>query len=361
VEEFLKRSLRGKLTLDDALYLYKNFNAIDLLYLAFKVKLNYNNSKQKEIKLCSIINAKSGRCKENCIFCSQSIYNNCKIPIYPLKSKTEILEYAKKLVEECCKLSSSITYETLIGSESSNFKKIKCFNMRSPLQIERFSIVSSGKSVNDDEFMEILEAIHLIKEETNLKVCCSLGLLDEEKLYDLKKLDVRVHNNLETSKDFFKNICSTHGYEDKVDLIKKCKKLGLEVCSGGIFGLGESIEDRLSMAFDLKCLGVDSVPINLLHPIEGTKIYQKIKNREIKQITVSEALKSIALFKLILPNAEIRLAGGRMLNLGDFQSYALLAVDGLMVGNYLTTKGRSLKDDLKMIFDYIDLLKDFNR
>ncbi|WP_173400849.1 biotin synthase BioB [Methanocaldococcus bathoardescens] len=321
IETFLEKSLKNRISFDNAIYLYENFNAIDLLYLAFKIKNEIKNNDR--IKLCAIINAKSGKCSENCIFCSQSIHNNCNIPIYPLKSKKEILEYAKK------------------------FDGV----------VERFGIVTSGKKINDDEFTEILEAIELIKEETNLKVCCSLGLLDEEKLKELKKLDVRVHNNLETSKNYFKNICSTHSYEDKVKVIREAKKIGLEVCSGGIFGLGESIEERIKMAFELKELGVDSVPINILHPIEGTKAYQMVKNGEIKPISISDVLKSIALYKIIMPYAEIRLAGGRAYNLKDYQSYSLMALDGLMVGNYLTTKGRILEDDLKMIADFCNLVE----
>ncbi|HII58980.1 TPA: biotin synthase BioB [Methanocaldococcus jannaschii] len=338
---------------DDALYLYNNFSAIDLLYLAFKIKNRIKNN--SKIKLCAIINAKSGKCKEDCIFCSQSIYSKCNIPIYPLKSKKEILEYAKKIIDECSKISSSIERGTLIGAESPNLMDVGYPNRGFPLWVERFSIVTSGKKINDDEFIEIVEAIELIKEETNLKVCCSLGLLDREKLKELKKLDVRIHNNLEASKNYFKNICSTHSYEDKVKVIKEAKKLDLEVCSGGIFGLGESVEERIKMAFELKELGVDSVPINILHPIEGTKAYEKIKNGEIKPISVSDALKLIALYKIIMPYAEIRLAGGRIYNLRDFQSYALMVLDGLMVGNYLTTKGRCLEDDLKMIADFHSL------
>ncbi|XRO77630.1 biotin synthase BioB [Methanocaldococcus sp. 10A] len=321
IETFLEKSLKNRISFDDAIYLYKNFNAIDLLYLSFKIKNKVKNN--DKIKLCAIINAKSGKCSENCIFCSQSIHNNCNIPTYPLKSKREILEYAK------------------------NFDGI----------VERFSIVTSGKKINDDEFTEILEAIELIKEETNLKVCCSLGLLEKEKLKELKKLNVRLHNNLETSKNHFKNICSTHSYEDKVKIIKEAKKLGLEVCNGGIFGLGESFEERIKMAFELKNLEVDSVPINILHPIEGTKAYEKIKNGEIRQISISDVLKSVALYKIIMPYAEIRLAGGRVYNLRDLQSYALMALDGLMVGNYLTTKGRILEDDLKMIADFYNLVE----
>ncbi|WP_456374781.1 biotin synthase BioB [Methanocaldococcus sp.] len=329
--DYLEKSLKNKISFEDALYLYNNFSVIDLLYLSFKLKSKIN----KDIKLCSIMNAKSGKCSEDCIFCSQSIHNKCKIPIYPLKSKRDILECAKKIEIENNKIENK-------------YKNKK-------LKIERFSIVVSGKKINDDEFTEIVESIELIKEETNLKVCCSLGLLDKEKLKELKKLDVRIHNNLETSKNYFKNICSTHSYEDKVKVIKEAKKIGLEVCSGGIFGLGESLYDRISLAFELKELNVDSVPINILHPIEGTKVYEKIKSGVIKIISIPEILKSIAIFKIIMPYTEIRLAGGRIYNLKDYQSYALMALNGLMVGNYLTTKGRNLEDDLNMILNFYNL------
>ncbi|CAB3289009.1 Biotin synthase [Methanocaldococcus lauensis] len=329
--DYLEKSLKNRISFEDALYLYNNFSAIDLLYLSFKIKSKIN----KNIKLCSIMNAKSGKCSEDCIFCSQSIHNKCKIPIYPLKSKREILECAKKIEIENNKIESK-------------YKNKK-------LKIERFSIVVSGKKINDEEFTEIVESIELIKEETCLKVCCSLGLLDKEKLKELRKLDVRIHNNLETSKNYFKNICSTHSYEDKVKVIKEAKKIGLEVCSGGILGLGESLYDRISLAFELKELNVDSVPINILHPIEGTKVYEKIKSGVIKVISIPEILKSIAIFKIIIPYTEIRLAGGRIYNLKDYQSYALMALDGLMVGNYLTTKGRNLDDDLNMILNFYNL------
>ncbi|ENN96487.1 biotin synthase [Methanocaldococcus villosus KIN24-T80] len=299
------------MNIEKAIELYNTLSTIDLLYLAYKKKT------KKDIDLCAIINAKSGKCKENCIFCSQSIYHNTSIPIYKLKSKDEILEYALK-------------YDGIVN---------------------RFSIVVSGKKVNDEEFNKIVETIELLKDETSLKICCSLGLIDKEKLRILKDLDVRIHNNLETNKDYFKNICTTHSYMDKVRVIKDAKSLNLEVCSGGIIGLGESYLDRIKLAFELKDLGVDSVPINILHPIKGTKAYDLLKRGVIKPLSVNEILKTIAIFKLILKDCEIRLAGGRLF-LGDYQSYALLALDGLMVGDYLTTKGRNLKDDLKMIKDW---------
>ncbi len=301
--------------MEDIIFLYNNKSTLELLFLA-------NKYSSKKISLCSIINAKCGKCPEDCIYCSQSIYHKTNINIYPLKPINEILETAKK-------------YDGVV---------------------ERFSIVVSGKKVNEDEFNKILEAIEKIKEETNLKICCSLGLLNKEELKELKKLDVRIHNNLETNKDYFKNICSTHSYDDKIKVIKTAKKLGLEVCSGGIISLGESYIDRIKLALELRELGVDSIPINIFHPIEGTKAYQYLKTGKIKMLDIDEILKTIAIFKIINPNAEIRLAGGR-LYLGDYQALSLLALDGLMVGDYLTTKGRKLKDDLKMVEIYEKIQK----
>ena len=320
--QFYEKSIRKEITYKDAIELW-DYDVYDLLYTAYSVKKYYNNknnnsnnnANNNKIDLCSIINAKSGRCPENCAFCSQSIHNKVNINIYDLKPKEEILKYAKYI------------------EKYSN----------------RFSIVVSGKTVNDDEFEKIIDIIKEIKEKTNLKVCVSLGILNKDKLKHLKELNVRIHNNLETSRDYFNNICTTHKYDDKIKTIKTAKKLGLEVCSGGIFGLGETFEDRIKMFEELKYLKVDSVALNIIHPIEGTKIYNLIEKNKIKRITPIEALKSIAIAKIYMPDREIRLCGGREYNLGDLQSLSLLALDGLMVGNYLTTKGRNIEDDIKMI------------
>ena len=321
IDYFYKKSIKNKLTKKDASLLWelqnyskKELPPYTLLYLANCVK-KHNNS--NNIDLCSIINAKSGLCSENCAFCSQSLHNSSKIKEYPLKPKEDILKQAKYI------------------EKYSN----------------RFSIVVSGKTVNDKEYNEIIDIIKDIKKETNLKVCVSLGLLDNSQLKELKDLEVRIHNNLETSKEYFDKICTTHTYYDKVKTIKTAKKIGLEVCSGGIIGIGETLEDRINLFYELKELGVDGIPINIYNPIKGTKTYELLNNNLIKQITPIEALNSIALCKLILPDKEVRLCGGREYNLRDWQSLSLLAIDGLMIGNYLTTNGRNIEDDIKMIAD----------
>ncbi|WP_456471809.1 biotin synthase BioB [Methanocaldococcus sp.] len=298
------------ITFEEAIELYENFSAMDLLYKALKYK--------KGFETCGIINAKSGKCKENCIFCSQSIYHKTNIKVYPLMSKEELKERILKLSEF----------------------------------VDRVGIVVSGRAIKEDEFNKIIEVIEELKD---LNICCSLGLIDEDMLKELKKYGVRIHCNLETNREFFKNICSTHTYDDKVRVIKKAKSLGLEVCSGGIFGLGENYIDRIKLAFELRDLKVDSVPINIIHPIEGTKIYDLINRGEIKRLGIEEILKGIAIYKLILPSAKIRLAGGR-LYLKEFQTLALMALDGLMIGNYLTTKGRDIEEDLRMIKTFLKLI-----
>ena len=316
IMKYYEKVIRGKITSRDILDLWNEGDTYDLLYLAYSIKRYYSDNSLK-IDLCSIVNARSGRCPENCIFCSQSIHHNTDIKTYELKPKEEIIKYAKYMERYC----------------------------------NRFSIVVSGRSIEDRDFERVVDTIRELKEKTRLKICVSLGILDKDKLKELKELGVRIHNNLETSRDYFEKVCTTHSYQEKVRTIRYAKKLGLEVCSGGIFGLGESYIDRIKMLEELKNLDVDSVALNILHPIKGTKIYHLIEKGEIREITPEEALKSIALGKILLPDREIRLCGGRLYKLKDLQCLSLLAIDGLMVGNYLTTQGRSIEDDIKMIKD----------
>ncbi|HIQ32291.1 MAG TPA: biotin synthase BioB [Methanothermococcus okinawensis] len=316
VMKYFSKAIRGRLSFRDIVDLWNECDTYDLLYLAYSLKRHYSKNPLK-IDLCSIVNARSGRCPENCIFCSQSIYHNTGIATYGLKPKEEILRYAKYMERYC----------------------------------NRFSIVVSGRSIGERDFERVVDTIRELKEKTRLKICVSLGILDRDKLKELKELEVRIHNNLETSQEYFEKVCTTHSYEEKLRTIRYAKRLGLEVCSGGIFGLGESYIERIKMLEELKRLKVDSVPLNILHPIEGTRIHQLIERGEVREITPEEALKSIALGKIVMPDREIRLCGGRLYKLRDIQCLSLLAVDGLMVGNYLTTHGRSIEEDIRMIRD----------
>lgn len=264
-----------------------------------------------QFDLCTIINAKSGACSENCKFCAQSAHNHTCVSKYPLLPKEEIVEQARKNHEQ---------------------------------GVLRYSIVTSGKRLSDAEVDEVCGIIREIREKVGISVCISLGLLNEEQFRKLKEAGaVRVHNNLETSKRNFPNICTTHTFEDKVRAIKAAHAAGLSVCSGGIMGLGETVEDRIDMAFSLRKLGIHSVPVNMLNPIPGTPFGDN------KKLTDEDMRRIVAVYRFILPASQIRLAGGRGLlpdkGRGCFTSGANAAISGDM----LTTDGITTKTDRALL------------
>lgn len=285
----------------------KNSDFYDLLFLANSERKKYKGDK---IELCAIINAKSGKCSEDCSFCAQSSRYKTHIPVYPLLDKNEIL---KKALEA---------------------KKYK---------VKRFSIVISGRKPSKKEIKKIAEAIEaLVKKGIN--PCASLGLLNYSEICYLKDHGLqRLHCNIETSENYFPRICTTHKFSDKVHTLESAKKAEVSICSGGVFGMGESWSQRIDMALFLKKLDVDSIPLNFLTPIKGTPMEAR------KPLSPFEALKIIALFRLILPDKDIRVCGGRPL-LGDFSSWIFLAgANALMTGDYLTTRGKPYIEDLKFI------------
>ncbi len=266
------------------------------------------------IDLCSIINAKSGACPEDCSYCSQSAHYNTKVDVYSLISIDKIIERAKSAKKNGAR---------------------------------RFCIVTSGRNIeNTEEIKTIAECVSKIN-DLGLLPCATLGMLGKEELGLLKKAGLnRYHHNLETSEAFFPEICTTHTYREKVMTIKKAKELGLSVCSGGIFGLGEGWEERIEMAFALKELEVDSVPINFLNPVSGTPLEGK------GYLNPIEALKIIAIYRFILPDKEIRICGGRNLALRTLQPLVFISgADSLLIGNYLTTSGRNPEDDHRTMED----------
>jgi len=284
----------------------------DLIARAGRIREKF---KKNIVNLCGIINAKSGRCSENCSFCAQSVSYETDIDIYNLVSTEEILQKADKLSER---------------------------------GVREFSIVTSGKSVrSENEIQEILKAITILKEQGRLNRCASLGILSWELMNRLKKAGLdKYHHNLETSRSFFPKVCTTHEYDEDIKTIKAAISVGLKVCAGGLFGLGESRTQRVELAATLQELEVDSVPINFLNPIPGTPLEGK------ENLTPMECLKIIAIYRLMLPSRDIYICGGREVNLGDLQSWIFAAgANGLMVGNYLTTSGRNIDLDLKMIKD----------
>lgn len=257
--------------------------------------------------MCSIINGKSGRCPEDCKYCAQSAHYAANTTVYPLLSPEEILQAAE--------------------ANAAN-------------GILRFSIVTSGKRLSDKEVEQVCDSFRKIQETCSISLCASMGLLTEKQFGMLKSAGVvRYHNNLETSRRFFPKICTTHTYEDKIQAIQDAQAAGLTVCSGGIIGLGETMEDRIDMALTLRELHIRSVPINVLNPIPGTPLEHNTPMKE------EEVCRTAALFRFLLPDAILRMAGGRGL-MGDqgrrvFQSGA----NGAITQNMLTTGGVTVHED----------------
>lgn len=261
--------------------------------------------------ICTIINGKSGRCSENCHFCAQSAHNHTGADEYPLLSTKEILTQAK---------------------------------LNDDKGVLRYSIVTSGKRLSDDEVDKMCETIRMIKAQTGISVCVSFGLLNEEQYGKLKEAGVsRVHNNLETSRRNFPNICTTHTFDDKVAAIRAAQSVGFTVCSGGIMGLGETVEDRIDMAFTLCELGIKSVPVNMLNPIPGTPFAQN------KKLTADDMCRIVAVYRFILPDASIRLAGGRGLLPDKGRSCFLSGANAAISGDMLTTAGITVETDMQLL------------
>lgn len=266
------------------------------------------------VDLCSIINVKSGNCSENCSFCAQSAHHPGQdSPIYGLKPKAEILAQAK-------------------AAEAAGAR--------------RFCLVSQGRgpkyaSPRSPEFEQILETVREIIAETNIKPCCALGEVTPEQATALKQAGVtRYNHNLESAESFFPNVATTHSWQDRVATIKNLKAAGIQACTGGILGLGETWQDRVDLALSLRDLEVESVPLNLLNPRSDTPLGDRPK------LDPYEALKAIAIFRLILPSQIIRYAGGREAVMGELQSLGLRAgINAMLVGHYLTTIGQPPEQD----------------
>ena len=312
MNKIIEKILLGKeifdITKEEALTLYEA-DIDELLFTASTVRKRHKGTK---IKLCSIINAKSGHCSEDCKFCAQSSFSKTGVAVYPLKSPETIIDCAKNAFN----------------------KKAGCFG-----------IVSSGNYLNDKEIETLCKAF---KENSNVsKISVSIGRLSQDILVKLRRAGInKIHHNLETSERFFPHICTTHTFTERVETLKKAKNLGFKICSGGIFGIGENRQDRIDLAFALKEIAVDSVPMNFLIPIKGTPL------ENAPEITPDEILKTIAVFRIILQKQDIMICGGREANLRDLQSMIFQAgANGMMSGGYLTAPGRDMETDKKMIAD----------
>ena len=283
----------------------------DLLAAANRVREHFRGS---SVDICSIVNAKSGACSEDCAYCAQSIHHSTDALVYPLISVEQMAEAA--------------------SSAKKNGAK-------------RFCIVTSGRGIESQSDLEnIAQGIRRVQ-VVGLSPCATLGTLTRDQLAYLRDAGLhRYHHNIETSREHFPRICTTHTFDERLEVLRNAGSLGLSACSGGILGMGESMDDRIRMALTLREIKVDSVPINFLMPIPGTPLANTIA------ITPLEALHSLALFRLILPDKEIRVCGGRGTALGQLHPLIFTAgADGFMIGNYLTRSGLDPQDDRKVIHD----------
>ncbi|MCP1109003.1 biotin synthase [Lachnospiraceae bacterium PF1-21] len=263
-----------------------------------------------QIDTCAIYPAKVGRCSGNCAFCAQSTYHDSNVRPVAVNdlSVEEIIDNAKSLRH---------------------------------MGVNRYSLVTSGEHLTDTEFARILHILQRLNEETSMALCASLGSLTPERASSLKNVGVsRYHHNIETSASYFPNICTTHTYDEKLETIHIAREAGLDVCCGGIIAMGESPEQLVEMAFALKELDIDSIPINILNPLPGTRLEKQAP------LSVEEILRTIAVFRLILPDRNLRFAGGRERALKEDEYLGYTAgINAMIVGNYLTTPGKTFEQE----------------
>ncbi|MGQ0633219.1 MAG: biotin synthase BioB [Planctomycetaceae bacterium] len=281
-----------------------------LLAATYRVRHRYWGN---EVQLYSLRNAKSGLCPEDCGYCSQSKVSEAEIPVYRWNDEATLLENARIAAQN-----KSRTY----------------------------CIVASGRGPTDREVEHVAGIVRKIKQTYPLNICCCLGLLTAEQAQKLADAGVdRVNHNLNTSERFYPEICSTHSYADRMETLRVVRDAGMELCSGGIVGMGERQSDLVELALALRTLKVESIPVNFLHPIDGTPL----EGRD--DLNPRDCLKALCLFRLANPESEIRIAGGRELQLRWLQPQGLYAANSLFVSDYLTTKGQTPEDDYRMIAD----------
>lgn len=285
-------------------------DALELLSAAFKIRRKYFG---KTVQLYFLMNAKSGLCPEDCSYCSQSKVSDAPVEKYNILDRESLLDGARVAAE----------------------RKSKTYCM-----------VISARGPNERELKAVEEIVPEIKEKYDLKICACLGLLDQKQADRLKECGVdRVNHNLNTGGEFYGSICSTHTYEDRLDTLSAVRNAGMEICSGGIVGMGEKNSDIVDMAFELRELKAESIPVNFLNSIEGTPL------ASINYLTPNFCLKVLSMFRFVNPKSELRISGGREIHLRSLQPLGLFAANSMFVGDYLTTKGQPPESDYKMIED----------
>ena len=282
----------------------------EILSAAFKVRHHYYG---KRVQIHVLQNAKSGLCPEDCHYCSQSSVSEAPVDKYTFMPKEQLVESAKQ-----AKAAGAV----------------------------RFCIVNSGRGPTNKEIDEITDAVREIRAQTGMNVCCSLGLMNNEKTAKLKEAGVgRVNHNLNTSRERHPDIVTTHSYDDRVATIESVKHAGIGTCSGGIIGMGESDDDIINLAMTLRAMDIDSIPVNFLNSIPKTPFEQK------RELTPQRCLKTLCLFRFVNPSKEIRVAGGREVNLRSLQPLSLYPANSMFVNGYLTTPGQDATDAHQMIRD----------
>jgi biotin synthase len=287
-----------------------NEELLDVLAATYRLRHRYFG---KTVQLYFLVNAKSGLCPEDCGYCSQSKISSAPIAKYRMLSADQLLDGARVAAER--------------GSKT-------------------YCLVISGRAPNEREMLAVETVIPQVKEKFNLKICACLGLLTPEHAARLKACGVdRVNHNLNTSREHYDEICTTHTYQDRLETLNNVRAAGLELCSGGIIGMGESHQDLVSMAMELRQLNVESIPLNFLHAIEGTPL------EDTNQLTPQDCLRALCMVRFVNPSSELRIAGGREKHLRSLQPLSLYAANSLFVGDYLTTKGQPPEADYQMIAD----------
>jgi biotin synthase len=311
--QLAERVLEGyQLTAEDALSVLAapDEDLLDLLAAASRVRRRYFG---KTVQLYFLMNAKSGLCPEDCHYCSQSKISEAEIPRYNLLNREQLLAGAKAAAER---------------------------------QAKTYCIVISARGPNEREIAAVEQIVPEIKAKYGLDICACLGLLTPTQAERLAACGVnRVNHNLNTSAERYGEICTTHTYGDRVNTLRAVRAAGMELCSGGIIGMGEQPRDVASMALELRDLGVESIPVNFLNPIEGTPLAGP------SELTPNYCLKVLCMFRLVNPDRELRIAGGRELHLRSLQPLGLYVANSIFVGDYLTTKGQLPEADYKMLRD----------
>lgn len=292
----------------DDLTFFLNCDLDELCEGADRIRKHFVGDK---VDLCSIINGRSGKCPEDCKYCAQSAHNHTDCEVYDFLPEEDIVK--------ACKLNESEG-------------------------VDRFSIVTAGKALTGEEFEKAVHAYETMNKECDIELCASMGFLNAEQLHRLHEAGVTsYHHNIETSRRNFPNICTTHTYDEKIATIKMAQEEGFCVCSGGIIGMGETWEDRLDMAVSLAELGIMSIPINTLMPIPGTPL------ENLKQLSEEDILRTIAFFRYINPEANVRLAAGRALVTNDGEAAFSSGASATITGNMLTTSGSTIESDKKLL------------